>query len=665
MPKGNLMESQNNHLSLNEVCNKLNISLATGRNWIKLGKLKPLSSDIPYMFDKTYIEKISFELLSESSSKLKNRRNKKMSSGKSLYHDYIDSAENIDIIQSILPNLSFKIKENELREILANFAIQLYLQKNNITADGNVLHSFKDRTDIDDTFKLLIIDLLQNHSKFCGNKKILPLLNTTLKYHPYQDILGLAYISLRDIGNRKSKGAYFTPYKVVKSLISEVSSNCKIKQKKILDPCCGTGNFIINMIESGISPNYLFGYDNDSISITIARINVFLCDNTVTLQNLYSNFKCVDTLKYTPNEQFDIIIGNPPWGYDFSIEEKKYNSKHFICGKSKSVDSFDLFLEKSLQIIKEDGYIAFVLPESITNVSSHSTIRGIISDSCKFKFVHYLGEVFHKVNCPSIFLCIQKSDGAKSKCLVSDKTSTYYINHSRLWGVSEWYFNVTDSEFDCIRHIKRLKNTKSLKNNAEFALGIVTGDNNKFISSRLEEGHEVILKGSNIYKYGIKQGEQFIKFSPESFQQVAPTHLYRSSPKLIYRFISSALIFTYDDKQTLTLNSANIVIPKISGLDCKYILAILNSRASQFYTKKLYNSVKVLRSHIESIPIPYADIKTQNDIIALVDKLLLNPTNKLELYEKLDKKIMEIFSLSDEHISTIYESLKSSNLFLQ
>ena len=37
----------------------------------------------------------------------------------------------------------------------------------------------------------------------------------------------------------------------------------------------------------------------------------------------------------------------------------------------------------------------------------------------------------------------------------------------------------------------------------------------------------------------------------------------------------------------------------------KYIMAILNSRVAQFYFKKRFNSVKVLRSHIEQIPIPF------------------------------------------------------------
>ena len=38
-----------------------------------------------------------------------------------------------------------------------------------------------------------------------------------------------------------------------------------------------------------------------------------------------------------------------------------------------------------------------------------------------------------------------------------------------------------------------------------------------------------------------------------------------------------------------------------------YVLAILNSRIAQFIYKREFHSVKVLRSHIENIPIPLVD----------------------------------------------------------
>lgn len=52
-----------------------------------------------------------------------------------------------------------------------------------------------------------------------------------------------------------------------------------------------------------------------------------------------------------------------------------------------------------------------------------------------------------------------------------------------------------------------------LKNNADFALGIVTGNNKKYISNNKTADNEMILKGSDISKYHIKQSDNYIIFN--------------------------------------------------------------------------------------------------------------------------------------------------------
>lgn len=54
----------------------------------------------------------------------------------------------------------------------------------------------------------------------------------------------------------------------------------------------------------------------------------------------------------------------------------------------------------------------------------------------------------------------------------------------------------------------------------------------------------------------------------------------------------------------------------------RYIMAILNSRVAQYIYEKRYNAVKVLRSHIENIPVPVADEETQRRIISKAEELM-------------------------------------------
>ena len=176
----------------------------------------------------------------------------------------------------------------------------------------------------------------------------------------------------------------------------------------------------------------------------------------------------------------------------------------------------------------------------------------------------------------------------------------------------------------------------------------------------------MILKGADICKYHIKPTDNYIVFKPESFQQIAPTEMYRAPEKLLYRFISSQLVFAYDNKQTLSLNSCNIVIPKLNGIDIKYVLAILNSRVAQFIFKMEYNSVKVLRSHIEGIPIPLADEQSQEEIISLTNLLIagkeLNEAKKI--YDELDNIIFKLFELTTTEQTIITDAVDGENKFL-
>ena len=97
------------------------------------------------------------------------------------------------------------------------------------------------------------------------------------------------------------------------------------------------------------------------------------------------------------------------------------------------------------------------------------------------------------------------------------------------------------------------------------------------------------------------------------------------------------------------------MIPHIAGLDIKYILAIFNSRIARYIFRKQFDSVKVLRSHIEQIPIPVIDSVRQKEIIGLVDALLNETDNDTfqTQYDKLDKIIAELFELTDKEYQII------------
>ena len=174
----------------------------------------------------------------------------------------------------------------------------------------------------------------------------------------------------------------------------------------------------------------------------------------------------------------------------------------------------------------------------------------------------------------------------------------------------------------------------------------------------MHDGCEVILKGSDILRYKVKDSNKYIRFTPEDFQQVAPTELYRAEEKLLYRFISDVPVFAYDNNKTLSLNSCNILIPQIKGMSIKYVLAVLNSSVSAFFIKKKFNSLKMLRSHIESLPLPVITQKKQKKIIEKIDCILKSDEDISKLYDELDIEIMELYQLNSKQQKIIREVLE-------
>ena len=651
-------------LTIDDVCEALSISKATAKNWIRLSKIVPDVGD--QLFSPEYIEKFVAELKSDNNTKLKSRRNKKNATGKVLYKDYVHTASNQKLVADLL-ELGIVEDERDLLVVLANFAVQLYYQSLKTQYfDNNVLLSFLSQEHTGE-FHILIKDLIGNHTIDSALiNKLQPALTKEILFVKGEDSLGFVYISLQDIGQRKSSGAYYTPEKVVNELIDRLYENdANLKAKTICDPCCGTGNFLLSLGVKGIDYSNLYGQDIDPISVFLSRINIALMAPEMSALDIRSRIIVGNTYFETFTQKFDIIVGNPPWGSDFSEADALQCRRVFKTAIGKSIESYDLFVEKALSMLDHKGVLAFVLPEAILSVAAHDTVRRLIIDSCSFRFISYLSNVFSGVQCPSIILGITPDDKKTVVgCKVSTRNDIFVISKPRAFSDGTLSLNVSDEENQCLDAISNIKNATYLKGKAKFALGIVTGNNKEYISTEKSDDNEIILKGSDIQRYGMTPSGNYIRFVPESFQQVAPVEMYRAKEKLLYRFISEVPVFTYDDRQTLSLNSCNIVIPDIDGLEMKYILAILNSSVAAYFISKKFNSVKLLRSHIEQMPIPVVPMDVQVSIIKKVDRIMNSSESISGLYEDLDSDIMELYGLPTKHSDVIKNALRGKSLFL-
>ena len=118
----------------------------------------------------------------------------------------------------------------------------------------------------------------------------------------------------------------------------------------------------------------------------------------------------------------------------------------------------------------------------------------------------------------------------------------------------------------------------------------------------------------------------------------------------MYKFVSSHLCFTYDDKQRLFLNSANILIPEVDGMSIKTVLAFLNSALFNFLYAKRFNDIKILKGNLSALPFPKITPEQDKELTALVDRAL---NGDAKAPTEIDTMIYSLFELEDEDLEMI------------
>jgi len=438
------------------------------------------------------------------------------------------------------------------------------------------------------------------------------------------DILWWVYQSLLTEWEKNKKWSYYTPDYVVINQINDFFTDWK----KVIDPCCWTWQYLINIPSS--NPLNIWGADLDEMAVKIARLNLMIKYKNI---NFEPNIFHTDSLliewwlsgqSLLQEDFFDIVWTNPPWG---SKIEKKY-SWYSIT----SWESFSYFIERWLKLLKKWGVLSYILPESILNVKTHEDIRKVMLNY-DILSIHELWRIFTWVFTPAIRIDIKKQDEDWNIDIYSNDKN-YTINKKLFQENSNLTFSIhiNENDNDILQKIYS-KNSIFLNNdNALWALWIVTWNNKEFISETPKDWFIPVYTWKEVLEYKLWKAKKYLLYNPEKYQQMAPLDRYKANPKLIYKFISKKLVFSLDTEGVFTLNSANIIVPKID-YPIKVIAALFNSKLYQQIFQKKFNSIKVLKSHIQELPLPILEKNEYNFIENLFDKVLLWTAQKQELDE--------------------------------
>ncbi|MFW9853801.1 MAG: class I SAM-dependent DNA methyltransferase [Candidatus Thorarchaeota archaeon] len=233
-----------------------------------------------------------------------------------------------------------------------------------------------------------------------------------------EDVFNQLYEELIPPNTRLMLGEYYTPFSLAETVVKETYT----LGARVLDPSCGSGTFLLALVnrilfapltqkKKDIALQNLFGMDINPIAVFTTKVNLALHTARTTSQplthnvvwddflfpNSVSNFSPLPTsntdfpsVKHMDEENFDLVIGNPPWLVLSGIRSSSYKSslrdlaRHFgLHPRARNLPNIEvsaLFLHQSIaHALRDGGTVAFLISNAIINGSQHNGTRAFLN----------------------------------------------------------------------------------------------------------------------------------------------------------------------------------------------------------------------------------------------------------------------------------------------
>jgi tRNA1(Val) A37 N6-methylase TrmN6 len=278
---------------------------------------------------------------------------------------------------------------------------------------------------------------------------------------------------------KRQLGQFMTPDYLSEEMIDKLNINIS---DKILEPSFGKGSFILKLIDRFF---YLYGdmSINNKLDLILTN-NIWGIELDVDLYNYTINeIKCkygympdvhnlynIDFFKFNTNDDFDIIIGNPPFGGTFDLDIEKDLEKIFgnKMGNKIKKETYSFFIIKSLEMLKGSGRIIFILSDTFLTINTMSGLRKYLFNS-GYNEINRLKEFSSETYYPMVILNHQK-DKVVDFIVLDDKIIK--INDINKTSNFSWSINK-----DFIKYF----NGDTLSNYLIASGGLTTGKNEYFL----------------------------------------------------------------------------------------------------------------------------------------------------------------------------------------
>jgi hypothetical protein len=483
----------------------------------------------------------------------------------------------------------------------------------------------------------------------------------------------------------------------------EVLSNIKV-----LDPACGSGAFLnevfdylykegqlvnneLTVLNGGqahlfrwdkhILANNIYGVDLNPESIEITKLSLWLktASRDERLTYLDDNIKCGNSLIDDPQVAgaaflwesefkaimdsggFDIVVGNPPYGAKLSDKELLYLTR--FQSHEYQVNTYVLFFEKGLALLRNSGILGFITPSTFTYQHYYKKIRKIISAYEIMFLSKYTFPVFEDADTGDTVALIIRKTARRSQTThlqvfrkKEDVNSSYReISYDDLIK-KDGVFNFTGSSI----LDKVFKKTKPLGDLAQIVVGVKPYQTGKGIPKQTKEvvqkkpftkthkqndSYINCIVGSDFHRYGfIRDPNMWLKYG-EWLAEPREGAPFFDAQKIIVRQTADSIIAHLDDTRAVNLNNVYNIGRVAKGVDIKYLLCLLNSTLIKLVYRfiaqekgKVFAEVK--KTYLQKIPVAIASPEVQTVFISKANSIL---RERRELKE-ISSNFMEILS---------------------
>ena len=277
----------------------------------------------------------------------------------------------------------------------------------------------------------------------------------------------------------KNNGIFYTPEHVATLLASQAISGREIS---IFDPACGNGILLTEALRvskrlSGKRGLHLVGCD---------RFKQKNLDHNI-------NFIHSDFFKLNTNEQFDLILTNPPYiqsaRIDSKIRNRYYTRYAQPLGLSSNLDLWVYFLIKCTAHLKKGGAIAAVLPWSFLEAEYAQNVRKWIAENFARIHVMVLQGAHFKDTVKRVLLVWMQEYSVSAKSIKlghadnCDKKPSFKDLPREIWNSKNAMVGLNPETGDIVDKLQKA-GFRPLKEYANVTIGVVTGANKYFIRSK-------------------------------------------------------------------------------------------------------------------------------------------------------------------------------------